>query len=126
MTRRTRAISRDLAEFGLDDSRWRVMAVVHDQGECSRGGLAELASVDRTTLTRIVSQVEGEGLIARRTSPGDRRRISLSLTPHGDTMFGRILPNVLARTDRALDGFTPTEADSLAGQLRRMADNMLD
>ena len=126
LARRTRAINRDLAEFGLDYSRWRVMAVVHDQGECSMGELAELSSVDRTTLTRTVAQMEGEGLIARRTSAGDRRRISLSLTSHGAELFGRILPIVLARTDRALAGFTPQEADALGEQLRRMAMNMLD
>ena len=121
-----RAINHDLAAFGLDYSRWRVMAVVHDQGECSMGGLAELSSVDRTTLTRTVAQMEAEGLVLRRISPSDRRRLSISLSPHGQSLFLRILPAVLSRTDRALAGFTPAETESLQRLLRRMAENLVD
>jgi DNA-binding MarR family transcriptional regulator len=124
LARRTRAINRDLAGFGLDYGRWRVMAVLHDQGACSMGRLAELSSVDRTTLTRTIGQMEGEDLVSRTTGLGDRRRVSLSLTPHGADLFGRILPVVLARTERALAGFTPAEAEALRLQLRRMADNL--
>jgi DNA-binding MarR family transcriptional regulator len=124
LARRTRAINRDLAEFALDYSRWRVMAVLHDQGACSMGRLAELSSVDRTTLTRTVGQMESEDLVSREIGAGDRRRIWLSLTPHGAELFCRILPIVLALTDRALAGFTASEAQTLRAQLRRMADNL--
>jgi DNA-binding MarR family transcriptional regulator len=124
LARRTRAINRDLAEFALDYSRWRVMAVLHDQGSCSMGRLAELSSVDRTTLTRTVGQMESKELVSRETGAGDRRRVSLSLTSHGADVFGRILPVVLARTDRALLGFTLAEAQALQNQMRRMADNL--
>lgn len=124
LARRTRAINRDLAEFELDYSRWRVMAVLHDQGACSMGRLAELSSVDRTTLTRTIGQMEGEGLVSRETTAGDRRRVSLSLTTHGANQFGRILPIVLARTDSALLGFSPAEARQLQDQLSCMAQNL--
>jgi hypothetical protein len=46
------------------------------------------------------------------------------LTSHGADVFGRILPVVLARTDRALLGFTLAEAQALQNQMRRMADNL--
>ena len=102
------------------------MAVLHDQGACSMGRLAELTSVDRTTLTRTIGQMEGEDLVFREHGVGDRRRVSLSLTPHGAALFARILPIVHALTDRALAGFTPAEAETLRGQLRRMADNLTE
>jgi DNA-binding MarR family transcriptional regulator len=124
LARRTRALNRDLAEFGLDYGRWRVMAVLHDQRACTMGRLAELSSVDRTTLTRLIGQMEAEDLVSRRTGLDDRRRISLSLTPHGAAQFGRILPVVLSRTERALTGFTREEAEALQRMLRRMADNL--
>lgn len=124
LARRTRQINRDLAAFGLDYGRWRVMAVLHDQGVCTMGRLADLSSVERTTLTRTVGQMEAEGLVSRESGPGDRRRVSLALTARGADLFGRILPIVLARTDRALTGFAEEEAQALRGQLRRMADNL--
>jgi DNA-binding MarR family transcriptional regulator len=124
LARRTRQINRDLAAFALDYGRWRVMAVLHDQGVCTMGRLADLSSVERTTLTRTVGQMEAEGLVSRESGPGDRRRVSLALTKRGADLFGRILPIVLARTDRALSGFAAEETRALHGQLRRMADNL--
>lgn len=124
LARRTRQINRDLAAFDLDYARWRVMAVLHDQGPCTMGRLADLSSVERTTLTRTVAQMETEGLVSRETGPGDRRRVSLALTARGAGRFDRILPIVLARTDRALAGFSDEEAKALSDQLRRMADNL--
>jgi len=124
LSRRTRQINRDLAALSLDYGRWRVMAVLHDQGDCTMGRLADLSSVERTTLTRTVAQMEAEGLLSRQTGPGDRRRVSLALTAPGADLFARILPIVLARTARALTGFSADEAQALREMLRRMADNL--
>ena len=126
LSRRTRQINRDLAALSLDYGRWRVMAVLHDQGACTMGRLADLSSVERTTLTRTVAQMEAEGLLSRQTGPGDRRRVSLALTAPGADLFARILPIVLARTARALTGFSAEEALALREMLRRMADNLKD
>ena len=76
------------------------------------GELADLTSVDRTTLTRTLGLMENAGLVARRERKNDRRSVAISLTAKGRRMFARILPLTLAETDRALTRFSAQEIGS--------------
>jgi DNA-binding MarR family transcriptional regulator len=124
LARRTRAINAGLRPYGLDYSRWRVLAVLQQHSGATMGRLADLTSVDRTTLTRTLGLMEEAGLITRREGKGDRRSLAISLTAQGRRMFARILPLTLAETDRALTGFSAEEIEVLKDWLRRMADNL--
>jgi DNA-binding MarR family transcriptional regulator len=98
LARRQRALNSELRRFGLDYARWRVMAVLNEEPDCSMQRLSDHTSVDRTTLTH--------------------------MTPRGRDMLAQILPTVLAQTDLALDGFTPGEVDRLREQLGRIVANL--
>lgn len=124
LARRTRAINACLRPYGLDYSRWRVLAVLQEHSGATMGALADLTSVDRTTLTRTLGLMESAGLIARRERKSDRRSLTIALTAKGRRMFARILPLTLAETDRALTGFSAKESGILKDRLRRMADNL--
>ena len=86
--------------------------------------LADLTSVDRTTLTRTLGLMEEARLVARQERESDRRSLVISLTAKGRRMFARILPLTLAETDRALTGFSSTEIGALRDRLKRIADNL--
>jgi DNA-binding MarR family transcriptional regulator len=124
LARRTRALNARLRVYGLDYPRWRVLAVLQEHSGATMGRLAELTSIDRTTLTRTLGLMEMAGLLARQERQSDRRSLSISLTAKGRRLFARILPLALAETDRALTGFSPEEIDALKGRLRRMARNL--
>ncbi len=49
--------------------------------------ISEITGVDPGYLSRIVSRLERDGMIARRRSERDGRSVELSLTPDGVTMF---------------------------------------
>ena len=124
LARRTRAINARLRAYGLDYSRWRVLAVLQEHSGTTMGQLADLTSVDRTTLTRTLGLMEEARLVARQERESDRRSLVISLTPKGQRIFARILPLTLAETDRALTGFTSAEIGALRDQLKRIADNL--
>ena len=124
LSRRTRALNFSLRAHGLDYPRWRVMAVLHEHSGATMGRLADLTSVDRTTLTHTLSLMEREQLISRRARENDRRALEIGLTPAGRRMFARIIPLALSETEKALVGFTPAEVETLRGALRRIADNL--
>jgi DNA-binding MarR family transcriptional regulator len=124
LARRTRAINAALRPYGLDYSRWRVLAVLHEHSGATMGRLADLTSVDRTTLTRTLGLMENAGLLVRREQKSDRRSLAISLTAKGRRMFARILPLTFMETDRALTGFSADEIEVLKDWLRRMADNL--
>jgi DNA-binding MarR family transcriptional regulator len=91
---------------------------------CTMGELAELTSVDRTTLTRTLDGMERELLVERRLSERDRRSVRLALTRKGAAALARILPLVLEQNARAVAGFAPEEIRRLRRGLRRMFDNL--
>jgi DNA-binding MarR family transcriptional regulator len=124
LARRTRALNAELRPFGLDYPRWRVLAVLNENPDCSMQRLADASSVDRTTLTRTVNLMEAEGLVSRRPRATDRRGVEMSLTPLGRRTLETILPLVLAETDRALAGFAAGEIEGLRRQLGRMVENL--
>jgi len=124
LARRQRALNLELRRFGLDYSRWRVMAVLNEHAGCSMQLLAELTSVDRTTLTHTLRLMEGEALIARQARASDRRSVEVSLTLYGRKTLKQILPTVLAQTERAFAGFGAAEIERLRRQLARMVDNL--
>jgi MarR family transcriptional regulator, organic hydroperoxide resistance regulator len=124
LARRTRAINARFRPYGLDYPRWRVLAVLQEHSGATMGRLADLTSVDRTTLTRTLGLMESAGLIARREQKSDRRSLAISLTAQGRRVFARILPLTVAETDRALTGFSAEEIGVLRDWLRRMADNL--
>jgi MarR family transcriptional regulator, organic hydroperoxide resistance regulator len=124
LARRTRAINTRLRPYGLDYPRWRVLAVLNEHSGATMGRLADLTSVDRTTLTRTLGLLENAGLVVRRERKNDRRSVAISLTANGRRMFTRILPLTLAETDRALTRFSAEEIGVLRDWLRRMADSL--
>ena len=124
LARRNRALNLELRAFGLDYQRWRVMAVLNEETDCSMRRLSDLSSVDRTTLTRTLNLMQEEGLVTRRLRASDRRSVSVSLSPHGRQLLKQILPIVLGQSERALAGFTAREFDELRGQLTRIAENL--
>lgn len=124
LARRTRAINARLRPYALDYPRWRVLAVLQEHSGATMGRLADLTSVDRTTLTRTLALMESAGLIARRERKSDRRSVAISVTAKGRRIFARILPLTLAETDRALTRFSEEEIGVLRDWLRRMADSL--
>jgi DNA-binding MarR family transcriptional regulator len=124
LSRRTRALNLALRAYGLDYPRWRVLAVLNEHSGASVGRVAELTSVDRTTLTHTLGLMEQDKLISRQARASDRRNLEVVMTSAGRRLFQRILPLTFAETETALAGFTPAQVDELREALRRIAANL--
>ncbi len=88
------------------------------------GDLSKTTSIEVSTLTRLVDNMEKDGLVVRRREAGDARAISLHVTPSGRRLTQRIVPIAERYEAVALKGFTAGEAAVLRKALRRLYDNM--
>ncbi len=122
--RRNRQLAEALRPLAISIPQWRVLAVLHEFPGSTMNRLADLATVDRTTLTRALDNMVERGLVARRSDAADRRSIRLSLTETGLAVFFRVLPAVLDQNERAVAGFSKGELASLRSMLHRMVDNL--
>jgi len=89
--------------------------------------LAAQTSLTPSGLTRSVDRLQEQGLVARRICPEDRRGAFAVLTPTGQTLMDRAIPEHIAHIDEVLsDLFTTEEEETLAALLRRLRDHLYD
>jgi DNA-binding MarR family transcriptional regulator len=87
--------------------------------------LAQLSTIDRTTLTREVDQLVALDLVARSVPPHDRRQISLSLTPKGYETYKRGIPVLRAFNRKVLVGADPEMLREVVRTLRIAVRNLV-
>lgn len=113
-----------LRKSGVNMARWRVLAVLRAYGKLNLGRIVELTVMEQPSISRIVTQLEREGLAKRKTSTEDSRVVYVSLTAAGDRAFKEIYPTAQRHQERALSGFSKKEIETLTNYLRRIQDNI--
>lgn len=123
---RDRELAQGLREFGLRVPEWRALAALYAKKHSTMSELAELATIDRTTLTRTVDRMQDAGWLERLADDADMRVTRLSLTAAGRRMFDRIWPEVERLNALALEGLSKAEIRALQDVLSRMHANLED
>jgi len=118
------AFSEEVRPLGATLQTWRVLAALHERDGRRMGDLSETTSIEVSTLTRVVDNMESKGLVARRRDGADARAVTLHATPAGRRMTRMILPMAERYEKVALLGFSDAEAKVLKTALRRLFDNM--
>ncbi len=124
MGARDRRLNAELKSFGLRVPEWRALAAIYSQQSCTMSELAELASIDRTTLTRTVDRMQEAGWLSRSADGEDMRITRLALTAAGERLFARVWPTVARLNDAALAGVPPAMVDRLRATLAQMKTNL--
>ena len=118
------AFSEEVRPLGATLQMWRVLAALREQDGRRMGDLSATTSIEVSTLTRLVDNMEKKGLVARRRDAGDARVVLLHVTRAGRRLAQRILP-IAERYERvAFTGFNAGEAETLKAALRRLYANM--
>jgi len=121
---RDRELAQGLKDHGLRVPEWRALAALYSRRGCTTSQLADLSTIDRTTLTRTVDRMQEAGWIERLTDDADMRVTRLALTASGKKMFERIWPEVQRLNELALEGLPKSDIQSLQRILERMRSNL--
>lgn len=78
-----------LGQSGVNEQKWRVLRVLHEQGPQDLSRVAAEACLLLPSLTRIAASMEAENLVQRSTPPQDRRRTVLQITEAGSALLQR-------------------------------------
>jgi DNA-binding MarR family transcriptional regulator len=93
--------SRQLAAFEISPAQFSVLCVIDANPGVNQLAVAQLLSIERAGLGRLVDHLEGRGLVRRTASTVNRRYYVLYLTEAGGALLGRLKP-AAAESDRAL------------------------
>src|SRR5580765_3180806 len=86
------AFGEEMRPLGASLQIWRVLAALREQDGRRMGDLSRTTSIEVSTLTRLVDNMEKAGLVARRRDAGDTRAIILHATPAGRRLTQRLVP----------------------------------
>lgn len=91
-----------LDELNLTYPQYLVLLVLWDEEPCTVGHLGDRLRLDSGTLSPLLKRLEAAGLVRRRRSPEDERRVTITLTPAGRALEQRaacIPDRLLGETD---------------------------
>jgi DNA-binding MarR family transcriptional regulator len=90
IARLSRRIERTRAGAALTPSETTILSVVVRQGPLRHTDLAASEGMNPTMLSRLVRDLEGDGLVQRKTDRVDRRAARVEATPAGRRLHERI------------------------------------
>src|SRR5262249_53922776 len=107
--------------FGLSAAQLFVLAKLRHHDRLSLGHLAELTATHQSSVSVVVSRLVECGLVARRPSKEDGRRLELSLTARGKRLIARAPDAAQERLFGAIEDLPPVWRAQLARALDRIA-----
>src|ERR1700745_2503841 len=98
-----------LAPHRLSIAMWRVMAVLASKGGQRQIDLADLTSIEVSTLSRLVTRLVRMGIASRTRSASSTREVVIKLTPKGKAQVARLVPVARDYEAAAIAGVRPDE-----------------
>ena len=111
-------------QIGVTRPQWRVLSVLRRFEGVNQGGLAELLEVEPITVCRMVDRLQEAQLVERRPDPADRRSWLLFLTPKAQELLGQLRPLAEEMLDEALEGIGDKDRIILTKSLDQMRRNL--
>jgi len=100
------------------------MAVLASKGSQRQIDLADLTSIDASTLSRIVTRLVRMGLLTRMRSTSSNREVAVTLSAKGNTLVARLIPLAHKIEADAAAGLSPGDLAVVKRCLRRIYSNM--
>jgi MarR family transcriptional regulator for hemolysin len=105
-------------------SRYRTLAILMELTDLTINELARHSSIERSALSRLLDQLEREGLISRRLRATDRRALDIRITPKGRDAYLAMRPVRRAVLKRATEGIAPGEIERMRTVIQLMLHNL--
>jgi DNA-binding MarR family transcriptional regulator len=109
-----------LASDDLTISMWRVLAVLLHNGPQHMTNLAELTTVELSTLSRLVGTLQRRGLVTRKRNAADGRNVSVALSARGTALTTSLLPAAADLEVRMLAGMPASDVAALRRLLKKL------
>jgi DNA-binding MarR family transcriptional regulator len=114
-----------LAKAGLSIASWRVLAVLSSNGALRQTDLAEMTSIEVSTLSRLITRLARDGLVRRSRSQADNREVSVGVTRRARVLMARLVPIATDLEDSATRNLSQRDIATLKRSLRKMHENLL-
>jgi DNA-binding MarR family transcriptional regulator len=118
-----RAFARRAGQHELKPGHFAALLVIVNNPGIGQGALGRAIARDKSSVTPVIQTLFKRGLIDRRISADDRRRIQLSITRPGRALLQRLAGHARSH-DRKLDTIVGADKALFLGLLKRIANEV--
>lgn len=118
-----RAFARVSGQQDIKPGRFAALTVIARNPGISQAALGQTIARDKSSITPLIQDLQRLGLIERRSSVDDRRRVELCLSPAGEKHLER-LRRFAGEHDAKLDAIVGAKKDEFLGLLRKIANEI--
>ena len=108
------------AETGLTASQFGTLETLYHLGPMCQSEIGKKILRSSGNITLVIDNLEKRGLVRREREEGDRRRVSVQLTPEGRKLIARVFPSHAAAITAALSALAPDEQEELARLCKKL------
>lgn len=119
-------IATKMAGHGVNLTRQQVilLKILFHDGPLPQNDLAFLTDRDKTSLTRLLTTMEKKNLVARITSPEDKRVNMVHLTKNGEKVLNETAPLLLEVIMQIQSGINEEDQKTVINVMQRIQDNI--
>lgn len=107
-------------EFQLSIPEWRVIANLAEHRTLNAHQIVAFTGMEKSKVSRAVGNLSARGLVSQQRAAGDSRAKDLALTDAGKTLYGSIVPKVLAWERELVDELSSGEYRDLMYLLEKL------
>ncbi len=116
----TSRVSRIMSAAGLTISQFGVLEALHHKGPLCQRDIASKILKSTGNITLVIDNLEKQGLVRRERISDDRRYLTVSLTPEGETLIAAAFANVEAAIVSELGALSAAEQESLGRLCKKL------
>ena len=113
-----------LAGAHVSVASWRVLAALSGNGGLRQTDLAEMTSIDASTLSRLITRLVHDGLVRRTRSKKDSREVAVALTRKAEALLRKLVPVALRLQTLSTQNLSQRDLAALKRVLRQMHANL--
>lgn len=103
-----RVLNKNFRQNGVEltKEQWSILAVLWENDGCSQQYLADKSFRDRPSVTRLIDNMEKDGLVDRKPDVNDRRSNLIFLTKKGKQIQEKVMNLVNATVEESIKGIS--------------------
>lgn len=106
--------------------QYSILTVLAQRGACEQSELSQYVAMDRTNIADVLARLGDRGLVARWTSPSDKRKRIAKLTSDGRSILRRLDQCARRAHERTIEALPPGRRKQFLEDLTRLVNSTAD
>ena len=104
--------------------RWQVLSILSVFDGARVGRVVEMSGQEQPVVTRLIDQMQRDGLVVRKKAPDDNRAVEVWITDDARALLETVAPAAMDYVGRLIAPLDEDEQQTLMGMLARVLNHL--